>query len=61
VIGTMEAAMRLAIKLCILLLRLTAFVAVYAITIRFLVQDIEIRWIGAIRLILMRRSRSYGG
>jgi hypothetical protein len=61
VIGTMEAAMRLAINFFILLLRLTAFVAVYAISIRFLVQDIKIRWLGAMRLILMWRSRSYGG
>ncbi len=53
--------MRLTINLFILLLRFTAFVAVYAISIGFLVQDIKIRWLGAIRLILMRRSRSYGG
>ena len=53
--------MRLAINLFILLLRLTAFVAVSAISIGFLVQDIKIRWLGAIRLFLMRRSRSYGG
>ena len=44
--------MRLAIAVLVLLLRLTAFAAVIAISSGLFVQDMRLRWLGSLRHLL---------